>query len=156
MEKTFNWTSAIPWVISILAIGWGIMQYTLSTTQANRVPFLQKQLEIVLAATDAAGELATYKDADKWREAYNRFRVLYVGKMVMVEDTELAQAMKTFGDAVETLGSPNGSSRRDDLLGPTITLDHVARAFILKSWGVDLRTLNNEDAPNAPDPKLNL
>ncbi len=157
MDKTFNWTSAIPWVISIVAIAIGIWQYTANTTQANRVPFLQKQLETVLAAVDAAGELATYKDHDKWSAAYERFRILYVGKLDLVEDTEMAQAMKKFGDAVESRGAPDeASGRRTDLFQPAIELDHAARAFVLKSWGVDLKALNNDDDPNAPDAKLNL
>ena len=157
MDKTFNWASAIPWVISIVAIAVGIWQYTANTMQANRVPFLQKQLEVVLAAVDTAGELTSYKDPDKWTDAYERFRILYVGKLDLVEDAELAQTVKKFNAAIERGGPPSEvNGRRSDLLAPAIELDHAARAFLLKSWGVDLKALNNDDDPNAPDPKLSF
>jgi hypothetical protein len=156
MDKTFNWTAAIPWGISLAALTWGIVQYTLSTNQANRVPFLQKQLEVVLDATDAAGQMATYADPDKWNAAREHFRTLYTGKMVMVENSELAQAMIAFGTQADLGGPPESGLPRFDLINAALKLDIAARNFVLSSWGIGLANLNNSDDPKAPvekDPK---
>ena len=50
-------------------------------SQANRKPFLSKQLELCFEASDAAGRLATEPDSVEWEKARREFWRLYWGTL---------------------------------------------------------------------------
>jgi hypothetical protein len=51
-EGQFNLTVVIPWILTLLTAVLGIWQFTAQQRQANRQPFLQKQLELSFQATE--------------------------------------------------------------------------------------------------------
>ena len=44
----------IPWLLTIMAAGIGVWQFTAQYQQSNRTPFLQKQLELSFMASETA------------------------------------------------------------------------------------------------------
>ena len=64
-----GFTVVIPWLLTLLTAMVGIWQFTAQQRQANRQPFLQKQLELCFQATETAGRLASETDPEEWEKA---------------------------------------------------------------------------------------
>jgi len=90
----------IPWLLTIMAAGIGVWQFTAQYQQSNRTPFLQKQLELSFMASETASRLATETDPNKWEEARLAFWRLYWGPLSIVEDGMVEAAMVEFGKLV--------------------------------------------------------
>jgi hypothetical protein len=54
--------------LTLLTAGLGIWQFTAQQRQANRLPFLQKQLELCFQATETAARLASETDPVEWEK----------------------------------------------------------------------------------------
>jgi hypothetical protein len=68
--KMISWTVAVPWLLSLATIAWGIISFTAQQRQANRQPFLKLQLDLGFLATETVARLAT--ETDRWRHGYSR------------------------------------------------------------------------------------
>ena len=58
----FDWKIAVPWVLSLATVAIGVWQYADKQAQANREPFLKKQLELVFEASETVARLANVTD----------------------------------------------------------------------------------------------
>jgi hypothetical protein len=133
----------IPWLLTLVTVGFGIWQFTAEQAQSNRVPFLTEQLRLAFEASDTAARLAVETDPPKWEEARQRFWRLYWGPLGIVEDRAVEAAMVTLGRIVPRApGTPELPMRA--LERPSLTLAHAARQLILNSWDVDLPALQGE------------
>jgi len=54
-----NLAVAIPWILTLVTALVGIWQFTVQQGQANRQPFLQKQLDLAFLASETTIKLAT-------------------------------------------------------------------------------------------------
>jgi hypothetical protein len=90
----------VPWILSVLTVAAGIWQFSTQQMQANRQPFLQKQLELCFQATETAGRLASETDPIEWEKARITFWRLYWGPLSIVEDQAVEGAMVKLGRLV--------------------------------------------------------
>jgi hypothetical protein len=92
-----TWLTLLTVGATLLTILVGIWQFSAQQTQANRQPFLQKQLEVCFQATETAGHLASETDPKEWEKARITFWTLYWGTLSIVEDRAVERAMVKLG-----------------------------------------------------------
>jgi len=136
-----KFTVAIPWILSVATVAVGIWQFSAQQGQANRQPFLQKQLELCFQATETAGRLATETDPVKWEDARQTFWRLYWGPLSIVEDQAVESAMVELGKLVPAQPVTAPKLPMSDLDIATYNLAHAVRNLVLTSWRVDLPAL---------------
>jgi hypothetical protein len=112
--------------------------------QANRQPFLLKQLELCFEASDIAARLATEIDPDEWERARLSFWRLYWGILSIVEDVSVERAMMTLGNAVPREKVEQPELPMISLRTPSYKLAHAARDLMRTNWDVSLPVLPGE------------
>jgi hypothetical protein len=137
-------TVVIPWILTLVTVGIGIWQFTTQQKQANRQPFLQKQLELSFEATEAAARLATETDASEWEKARATFWRLYWGPLSIVEDPAVEDAMVKLGELVPSKPLPKPDLPMKSLQIPSYNLAHAVRDLVLNSWNVSLPPLQDK------------
>jgi hypothetical protein len=142
MEK-INFSVVIPWVLSLLTAGIGIWQFGVQQGQANRQPFLQKQLELTFQTSETASQLATLTNPDDWEKARLKFWLLYWGPLSVVEDRNVETEMVKFGQLVPAQPVANPKLPMTSLEVPSYNLAHALRDLVLISWDVKLLPLQN-------------
>lgn len=105
-------------------------------------PFLQRQLDLCVQASNAAATLASAQDPGRVAVAMDRFWELYFGSLHIVEDfgdDSVAARMRQFGDLVEEL--PSGSKvlaamHADErgLKSASLSLGQACRRLIDQGW----------------------
>jgi len=146
---TFDWKLAVPWVLGLATIGAGIWQYADKQAQANREPFLRQQLELVFEASEKVSVLANSTDPQTWKDAHDRFWVLYWGPLGLVEDRNVESCMVKAGNIVPKPGAATPPLPLTALQDTSLKLSHAARDLILAGWNVDLPPLEGQ-RPGAP------
>jgi hypothetical protein len=136
-------TIVIPWLLTIATAGIGIFQFTAQQTQANRQPFLQKQLDLAFRASETASKLATVSDPSDWEKVRLDFWELYWGPLSVVEDPAVETAMVKMGALVPTEPQNSPKLPMKSLEGPSYNLAHALRDLVLASWNVSLPPLQN-------------
>ena len=144
MDNRLNLTVVIPWVLTLLTAVLGIWQFTAQQRQANRQPFLQKQLELSFQATETAGRLASETNPIEWEKARITFWVLYWGPLSIVENPAVEGATFDLGKLVpkEPVNAPK--LPMTSLGVPSYRLAHAVRDLVLASWNVDLPPLQGK------------
>ena len=139
-----EWKTIFPWLLSIVTIAIGIWQYADKQAQANRKPFLQKQLELVFEASDTVALLATTSNDGEWLKAHARFWTLYWGPLGIVENQAVVHCMVQAG---RIIGEPGLNVAPElplsKLHGTSLALAVASRELILDSWQVELPPLDN-------------
>jgi hypothetical protein len=136
-----NLSTVIPWILSVATVAVGIWQFTAEQRQANRQPFLQKQLDLCFEATDTAGRLASETDPGEWEKNRLNFWRLYWGSLSIVEDRAVEAAMVAFGGLLPDRPDSNPTLPMRELAGPSYNLAHACRDLVLASWQIDLPAL---------------
>jgi hypothetical protein len=128
--------------IAVIAIGIGFLQYGLTSSFSVRQPFITKQTELCLAASEHAARLATTRVADTWRNSWEEFWMLYWGPLAVVEDVEsqaenrVATQMVQFGDALKKIDPATPTLPVPGLTGPAIKISHACRDLLAAKWQV--------------------
>ena len=81
----------------------GIAQYSHSKDQEFRKAFWEKQYQLYSEVTDIAAKIAVADDLDDVVEERAKFWHLYYGKMSIVENKAVYDAMVAFGKKLEPL-----------------------------------------------------
>ena len=137
----------IPWLLTLITAGIGIWQFTAQQRQANRLPFLQKQLELCFQATETASRLASETDPIEWEKARVTFWRLYWGPLSIVENRAVESAMVELGRLVPDKPSVAPQLPMTALGVPSYKLAHAARDLVLESWNVSLPMLRDQRLP---------
>lgn len=129
---------------TLATVLWTAWRFLLEQRQANRRPFLEKQLELCFQATEAAARLASEVDVAEWEKARLVFWRLYWGALCIVEDRKVARAMVELGNLVprEPVSSPALPMRTLEQL--SLRLAHTMRDLILGSWQIHLAPLDED------------
>ncbi len=130
--------TAIPWVLAFATILVGVWKFTAEQGQANKRPFLEKQLELGFKATETAANLAVTTDIEEWKKARHSFWLLYWGSLSIVEDPNVEQAMVELGKLVPEMDEPVPPLPMSNLQQPSYRLAHAVRGLLLKSWNIEL------------------
>jgi hypothetical protein len=112
--------------------------------QANRRPFLQKQLELCFEATDAAARVATETNSAEWEKSRLTFWRLYWGTLSIVEDTAVEGAMVKLGEIIPKTSVKTPVLPMVSVQGAAYELAHAARDLMGKSWDVNLPPLGGQ------------
>jgi hypothetical protein len=93
--------------------------------EASR-PFLETQLKFYIEAAGVASKIAHSGD----QTSIDRFWELYYGELSLVENNDVALAMKDFGDAMN-------AKKQTELTTLAHELTERMRESLAKSWGSD-------------------
>jgi hypothetical protein len=132
----------VPWLLTLVTAGLGIWQFTAGQRQANRQPFLQKQLELSFKAVETVATLATETDPARWEKARANFWLLYWGPLSIVEDREVESAMVKLRDLVPSQPIQSPQLPMKSLEIPSYQLAHAVRHLVLDSWNVKILPLH--------------
>ena len=87
-----TWQVLVTAIMGIATIGAGIWQFTEDSERraenarfTAQQPFLTKQMDLCLEATEAAAPVASSTDEERWYQAKERFWTLYWGPLSVVE-----------------------------------------------------------------------
>jgi len=98
-------------VLATLAtLGSGIYQYGHSKDQEFRRAFWEKRYQLYSDATDLAASIAIAENLASVAEERSKFWQLYYGKMSIVEDRAVYNAMVDFGKKLEPLENSGNTS----------------------------------------------
>jgi hypothetical protein len=136
------WNAAV--FAALLALLGTLVSSWVTQRQANRQPFLTKQLELCFEASDAAGRLATESDPVEWEKARSTFWRLYWGVLSIVEDPEVESAMVALGHTVPDHPVKNVELPMTKLQNPSYDLAHSIRRLLLSSWNIKLPPLEDK------------
>lgn len=103
-------------------------------------PFFETQLRLCVDAADAAAGYATAEDDAVVESARDRFRQLYHGSLVVVEDEAVAEAMTAYRRRMLEL-DPHSVAQRRELRGLALVIGGACRELVGRSWSVDLPPL---------------
>jgi hypothetical protein len=138
-SSTLEWTKLI--LTSLgggIALFVGIGQYVLTSSFTVRQPFIQKQTDLCLSASEHISRLATTTDKDQWKKSRDEFWMLYWGPLAVVEegddaDSRVAASMVAAGNVLKTLG-PEPTLPVEGLTGPSIAVAHACRDLMSSKW----------------------
>lgn len=131
------WTRLLTLLGAVIAFAWGVYQFSASQSsqaETRRIeatkPFLDRQLVLYTAATQATSTIATSETAGEVAAAKLRFWSLYWGELALVEDKRVEAAMVKFGNAL------NGTAERGELQRLSLALARACRESLAEAWGV--------------------
>jgi hypothetical protein len=123
----------LPVVGACVTFAWGVWVWKDNADEgreSRRVeatrPFLEMQLKFYTEAAHVAARIAASGD----QSTVGRFWELYYGELALVENNEVAAAMKDFGDALT-------AGKHTELNTLALELTDRMRASLAKSWGTN-------------------
>jgi hypothetical protein len=144
-EKDTNvkmtWHTYVPWFLTIFTAAVGIWQFIVQQRQANRLPFLQRQLELCFQITETVGRLSSETDPIEWEKARVAFWRLYWGPLSIVEDRAVEREMVELGRLVPEKPVSSHDLPMSAIGVPAYRLAHAIRNLVLTSWQVNLPSL---------------
>jgi hypothetical protein len=148
----FDWKVFVPWMLTLATLIAGIWQYADKQAQANREPFLLKQLDLVFEASQTVSVLSNSTDSAAWEKARVRFWELYWGPLGLVEDGAVERCMRQAGLIVPQPGTNPGTLPLTKLRSVSLELSHAARDLVLESWNTSLAPLaSRKDRVGCPE-----
>jgi len=132
----------LPVLIAVIPITAGVFQYYLTRQTEFKKQFWEEQIVLYKEAADAASEIAMSPDLEASATARTRFWKLYWGKLSMLENKEVEEAMAGFGAKLgecelqigdPCFGGPDGSELTD-LRKKSYELAHCLRFSLLETW----------------------
>lgn len=139
-----NWSLIVPWLLTLVALVVGAWQFLHGQEQANKRPFLEKQLELTFDAVDSTSTMATTTDLNQWNAARNDFWRLYWGVLSIVEDPKVEAAMIATGKVVPKPHEPAPTLPFYELQKHSYNLAHEVRKLVLDSWDISLPELERK------------
>ena len=137
-ERRFEWLKlGIPSSIAVVTILIGAIQYISTSSFSVRQPFLAKQTELCLQASEHAARLASTMDKMQWDKSRGEFWMLYLGPLAVVEEagteSQVAARMIDFGKALNALGAAPALPA-STLESPSLAVAHACRDLLSSKW----------------------
>jgi oligoendopeptidase F len=129
---TKNILSWIGVLATLATIGSGIYQYSHSKDQEFRKAFWEKQYQLYSEATDIAAKISVAKDLQNVEKERAEFWYLYYGKMSIVENKAVYDAMVTYGKKLESLEEAGRTS--PELKQLAYNLSRACRESLKATW----------------------
>ena len=99
------------WFLIVQGMAW--RKDRIDRANAIRKPFFDKQFELMFETAEVASYIATGSDKGLWTSKVAEFWQLYYGKLCIVENVALNNAMVRFGSVLVDIGED--FSRREQL-----------------------------------------
>ena len=113
-----------------------IRENSRNAVRLQKQPFLERQLELCMEASNVAAILATTRSRKAFDQAHSRFLELYWGPLSVVENRDVSQAMIDFLGALDGLAGKGGPLPRSDLEHLSYELAKKVRELILGAWEI--------------------
>jgi hypothetical protein len=120
----------------ILAALLGLYWNFRNAKELRKQPFLLKQLELCLEASNVAATLATTHSKQAFDITHARFLELFWGPLSVVENEEVALAMCNFEQELQLSLAGGSSLPMTDLEGHSYELAMTVRKLILEAWRI--------------------
>lgn len=135
-----NWSLLLSTTVAVLGILFGYTQFLATAELEARKPFLQRQLDHCFEASRLAATLASTTDPEAFEEARERFKQLYWGGMVIIENRAVEQTMIDVFQGLNVGSDPELPVKSLQL--ESLCLAHSCRALLASSWDIDLEELS--------------
>ena len=103
-------------------------------------PFLERQFQLYVETSQVVAVLVTPASDEQHNKARIRFEELYWSELALVEDQQVAGAMRDFRDALE---------QEQNLPNASLNLMKVLRASLDTAWGISAWSGEGERAKTA-------
>jgi len=138
-NSTMEWTKLVlTTVVGTAAFVVGFIQYASTSSLSVRQPYLEKQMELCLTASEHAARLATTRDMAQWDRSWEEFWMLYWGPLAITEeagtDSLVANRMIVFGDRLKPYVSTPPVLPVAGLTQPSIDIAHSCSDLIQSKW----------------------
>lgn len=118
----------------------GVLQYRDTSQREFKRKFWEKQLDLYQEASRSAAQLSIIQDEEARVPIYQRFLELYHGEMVLVEDNQVKNAMKSFVELY--IDYQDNRGLQDELQSSARALARTCRKSLADSWDIDLEDLD--------------
>lgn len=132
--RTFNLEELLKMGVilgAVISFLWGVLTYFDARKLESTRPFLEKQLALYSEASRTTSIISTSKNNEEIIMAKEKFWKLYWGELAMVENRDVEQAMKKFGDALEK------DANQNILQQYSLQVAKACRYSLDKSWGIN-------------------
>lgn len=117
-----------------IAFAVGILQYVETSKREFKRPFLAKQLELCLSATESAARVSQANKQTDFHDAKSRFLELYWDGLAMVEDQCVTRKMIAFHGTMKKDLEFGDTPSRENLREPALHIAFACRNLISKRW----------------------
>ena len=128
----------VPTAVAVAALVVGFVQYIATSSLSARQPFLEKQTELCLRASEHAARLASTQDREQWEKSREEFWMLYYGPLAVVEEPGtkggVVEMMDYFGKQLSKITGNPSSLPADELNLPSLNLAHACSALLTSKW----------------------
>ena len=139
-----NWNLLLPTAVAIAGILFGYTQFLATAKLEAKKPFLEKQLDLCFEACRLAATAATTESPALFEKSGARFKELYFGGMVIIEDRGVERAMIDVFQGLNVGSNPELPVKSLEL--DSLCLAHKCRKLMAKSWGIDFGELSQVPA----------
>ena len=126
-------------LVAICGLLFGVWKYFQDLEISSKKPYLEKQIALYFDATSAVATLASSNDAARITDAEERFWTLYLGSLVMVEDSSVEGVMVEIGNCLRR------DCSQDDLKPLSLKLAKACRTSLGDSWQIKPDPLGPRD-----------
>lgn len=123
------WLGVIATMVTVII---GIIQYNHSKDQEFRKAFWEKQYQLYSEVTDLAARISVADDLDNVIDERAKFWHLYYGKMSIVENKAVYDAMVAFGKRLESLEKSGETAY--ELRAFAYSLARACRESLKQTW----------------------
>lgn len=119
-------------VVALIAAGvFGLWKYSTDLSASFKQPFYIQQMDTYMEMAKVVSNIAVSSSYDERQEMSAKFWRLYYGKMVLVEDSDVVDSMKDFGQClIKGCGE-------EELREKALLLTKAARHSIGNAWAKD-------------------
>lgn len=168
--KVAQMVSIISALVAIFALVMGLRNFNDQQEREVKKPIREKQLTLVFELSDVASRIATLKPDDAERKkAESRFKELYWGPIVYVEDRDLQQWIGDFDNCLEeydrtqklgdeiagdtqSVGCATPEQQENRLQRLSLDLAIMRRNKLGLEWDIKFEDIYNARAQKTPTP----
>lgn len=118
--------------VALLGLWWNF----LNAKRLRKQPFLQKQLDLCIEASEIVAILATTDSRTTFDQARARFLALFWGPLSVVENDEISAAMIHYRKKLDKLTKEGRQLPLEDLEDDSYEIAKRVRKLILSSWKI--------------------
>ncbi|MGE3304240.1 MAG: hypothetical protein AB7M12_14135 [Hyphomonadaceae bacterium] len=119
----------------------GLFRFIAGQRQANRRPYLERQMDAIFDLSNAVATIATNPDPVEWEAARRTFWRYYWGPACIVEDRSIESVLEQLGRFVPKQPAPSDQIPLYQLEDYSYVLAHAARRLILANWKIQSEDL---------------
>ncbi len=146
-------------ILSIIAARFAVIKYFDTKKEEFKREFWRKRYENYEKVLELASKITVSEDLDTVEEEIKEYRQYYWGKLAMIEDQKVYDAMKSFNKKLKYLEGEEGKKFTDftDLQDRTYDLARACRLSLKETWepeGINISDLKKKGEEGVNEYKL--